>query len=468
MGKALYRKYRSRTLDEIVGQPHVVAILRRSLDTDTIGHAYLLTGIRGVGKTSIARILAHEINQLPYDEDTAHLDIVEIDAASNSSVEDIRDLREKSMIAPASAAKKIYIIDEVHMLSKSAFNALLKTLEEPPAHVVFILATTDVHKLPATILSRVQRFNLRPISTDDLASHLSTIAEQENIAIDDDALRLIALYGNGSFRDAISLLDQVRNVAEGQISSQEIEASLGLIESAKINQLFDYYATGNAAAIIQLVREAERSGLPATSLIDQLLTEGRQRAYTDPTLLPLLDELVEARRSEWPDIKLLAALISSPSDNSTVPVQPSLAPQPSPKPLKKTSPQKSSAETTPAPVESPQPKSSEAPIGAPGKSVDFAWVTFTESVRGESMGAFSVLSRCDYIFDGEKLHIYCGKAFPKKQLEKALPALSSSLQGMGHDHAVIELIAATKPNDNQDLAAALAIMGGGEEVAVNG
>ena len=155
MGKALYRKYRSRSLSEIVGQPHITAILERAIANGTTAHAYLLTGPRGVGKTSIARILAHEINRLPYRDESTHLDIIEIDAASNNSVEDIRDLREKVQIAPVSAPKKIYIIDEVHMLSKSAFNALLKTLEEPPEHAVFILATTDADKLPATILSRV-------------------------------------------------------------------------------------------------------------------------------------------------------------------------------------------------------------------------------------------------------------------------------------------------------------------------
>ena len=144
MSKALYRKYRSKSLDEVVGQNHVTDILRRSLAQDRVAHAYLLTGPRGVGKTSIARILAYEINKLPYDEDATNLDIIEIDAASNNGVEDVRDLREKVQIAPVAASKKIYIIDEVHMLSKQAFNALLKTLEEPPAHAVFILATNDV------------------------------------------------------------------------------------------------------------------------------------------------------------------------------------------------------------------------------------------------------------------------------------------------------------------------------------
>ena len=150
MSQALYRKYRSRSLDEVLGQDHVTNILRRALEQGKIAHAYLLTGPRGVGKTSVARILAHEINQLPYDEEASHLDIIEIDAASNNGVDDIRALREKAQVAPVSAPKKIYIIDEVHMLSKPAFNALLKTLEEPPAHVVFILATTDADKLPAT------------------------------------------------------------------------------------------------------------------------------------------------------------------------------------------------------------------------------------------------------------------------------------------------------------------------------
>ena len=214
MSKALYRKYRSKSLDEVIGQKHITDILSRAISVGRVSHAYLLTGPRGVGKTSVARILAHEINKLPYNEEITNLDIIEIDAASNNGVEDVRDLREKVQIAPVSASKKIYIIDEVHMLSKAAFNALLKTLEEPPEHIVFILATTNAEKLPATIISRTQRFNFRPISVDDAVKHLAYIAKQEGIKVTDDALKLIAQRSDGSFRDSISLLDQLSSLVD--------------------------------------------------------------------------------------------------------------------------------------------------------------------------------------------------------------------------------------------------------------
>jgi DNA polymerase-3 subunit gamma/tau len=213
MSKALYRKYRSTSLDTVVGQNHVTEVLKLELEQDKVSHAYLFTGPRGVGKTSVARILAHAINKVAYDDTSIDLDIIEIDAASNNGVDDIRDLRDKVNIAPVSASKKVYIIDEVHMLSKQAFNALLKTLEEPPEHVVFILATTDIEKLPETIISRTQRFDFHLIKDEDLIKQLRYISDEENILIDDEALSIIAEFGRGSFRDSISMLDQVSSLS---------------------------------------------------------------------------------------------------------------------------------------------------------------------------------------------------------------------------------------------------------------
>ncbi len=226
MGQALYRKYRSKSLDTVVGQEHITTTLAHALKSGTFAHAYLFTGPRGTGKTSIARILAHEINGLPYEDDSAHLDIIEIDAASNRRIDEIRDLRDKVNVAPAIAKYKVYIIDEVHMLTREAFNALLKTLEEPPAHVVFMLATTEVHKLPETIISRTQRFMLKPVELSKVAAHLRTIADGEGIAIDDEALAMIAAHGEGSFRDSISLLDQTRG-HDGAVDSAYVRQLIG-------------------------------------------------------------------------------------------------------------------------------------------------------------------------------------------------------------------------------------------------
>src|ERR1700744_2794405 len=197
MEQALYRKYRPRNFKETVGQEHITQTLQNAIKAGRISHAYLLTGPRGVGKTSVARILAHEINNLPYNEESTNLDIIDIDAASNNGVEDVRDLREKVQIAPVSAKKKVYIIDEVHMLSKAAFNALLKTLEEPPEHVVFILATTDIDKLPATEISRTQRFGSRTIAPTDELNQFRYIGHSETIKISGDALALLAERGDG-------------------------------------------------------------------------------------------------------------------------------------------------------------------------------------------------------------------------------------------------------------------------------
>jgi len=310
VSQALYRKYRSKSLAEVVGQGHVTDVLARSLAAGKIAHAYLLTGPRGVGKTSIARILAHEINKLPYTDDTTNLDIIEIDAASNNGVEDVRDLREKVQIAPVAATKKIYIIDEVHMLSKAAFNALLKTLEEPPEHAVFILATTDVEKLPATIISRTQRFHFRAITPADAVKHLRYIADAEGITIDDEALRLIAQRGDGAFRDSISLLDQLSNLTDHKtgITRDLVEKALGLAPSDLVQKLLAAYTAKDLAAIVALLNDSEQSGVQATILADQLIQNVRATIAEKPQLLPLLDSLLEVAKSSQPAIKLLTTL----------------------------------------------------------------------------------------------------------------------------------------------------------------
>lgn len=465
MGQALYRKYRSKSLDEIVGQSHITDMLRRAIASGNVAHAYLLTGPRGVGKTSIARILAHEINDLPYTDESTHLDIIEIDAASNNSVEDIRDLREKVMIAPAQAKKKIYIIDEVHMLSKSAFNALLKTLEEPPEHAVFILATTDAEKLPATIISRVQRFNFRAITPNDAAAHLRTIADAENITIDDDALMLIAQHGKGSFRDSIGLLDQLRNISDGAITRELIESVLGLAETETIAQILQAYETHDIATILTLVDTAEARGTPAGVLTEQLIHAIRPQIATRPELIKLLDNLLDTARSNWPHVKLLTALTRDAAAHV----------QPSAQPAKKISAeQKTAAPTTPiepkVAAKHPRP---EKPAAAPKpakqpsvSAVEFPWTDFLEAVKTTSAGAFALLQKCGYKFDDAKLTIFAGKKFTRARLEKSISELSAALQTVGIADGTIEISESAAPPKDSQTAAVFDIMGGGEEVSL--
>lgn len=293
MGQALYRKYRPKSLAELVGQEHITTALGNALKSGRISHAYLLTGPRGTGKTSIARIMAHEINDLPYGED-APLDIIEIDAASNRRIDEIRDLRDKVNTAPSSAKYKVYIIDEVHMLTKEAFNALLKTLEEPPAHVVFILATTEAHKLPETIISRTQRYSLRPVPAKQVVAHLKTIAKKENILVDEEALELIAEHGEGSFRDSISLLDQASNTTK-KLTRSEVERMLGLAPLEYVQAL--------QAAITQSKPEQVVGALTA------IYAQGYEPAMVAAQLGEALRQIVLSNDSDKTDINAILTLL---------------------------------------------------------------------------------------------------------------------------------------------------------------
>lgn len=314
MGQALYRKHRPKKLGEVVGQEHITSTLTNALQAGKISHAYLFTGPKGVGKTSIARILAHEINDLPYDEE-AHLDIIEIDAASNRRIDEIRDLRERVNTAPARAKYKVYIIDEVHMLTKEAFNALLKTLEEPPAHVVFILATTEAHKLPDTIVSRTQRYSFRPVPAAQVIKHLKSIATAEKIAVDDDALQLIATHGDGSFRDSISLLDQVSSVDQ-KISLQDVERTLGLAPEELLKQLVRQLYGKDGALIVETLGTLSAQGYEPAVVATQLATLVRNdilagRAADPAHMLTLLRQLIDVPASRNPKLLLEITLLQA-------------------------------------------------------------------------------------------------------------------------------------------------------------
>jgi DNA polymerase-3 subunit gamma/tau len=274
MSQALYRKWRPHLWDEVIGQDHVVHTLKNAVRNNKVGHAYLFSGPRGTGKTTTARLLAKAVNCLadnladrPCDKcdfckavnENRFLDLIEIDAASNTSVDDVRDLRDKINFSPTQGRSKIYIIDEVHMLSTAAFNALLKTLEEPPAHAIFILATTEVHKIPATVLSRCQRHEFRRIPVNDIVAQLRELAKKEDIQADDDALTLIARQSTGSLRDAISLLDQLSSGGE-KVTLEVSQTVLGTATNQIVVELVEAILTGQAGAGLNCIHQALDSG----------------------------------------------------------------------------------------------------------------------------------------------------------------------------------------------------------------
>ncbi len=288
MYRVLYRKYRPRFFADVIGQPQVTDTLRNELKADRIAHAYLFTGSRGTGKTTCSKILAKAVNCLnPHDgdpcgkcevcrgiDDGSIMDVVEIDAASNNGVDDVRLLREEANFTPANTKYRVYIIDEVHMLSIGAFNALLKTLEEPPAHVLFILATTEVHKLPSTIMSRCQRFDFHRIAPQDIADRLKLICEKENITIDDSAALLIAGIADGAMRDALSLLDQCMG-HDTHITEEIVRTTAGLADKAHLISLTNTILQHDSASAVNIIGDLYNASKDMSRLCVELMEHFR-------------------------------------------------------------------------------------------------------------------------------------------------------------------------------------------------
>jgi len=289
MYQALYRKYRPQTFDDVVGQQAITQTLRTQIRTGKLSHAYLFTGTRGTGKTSCAKILAKAVNCLdPQDGNPCNhcaackaidsgscMDVLEIDAASNNGVDQVRTLRDDAIYTPSEVRKRVYIVDEVHMLSMAAFNALLKIIEEPPEHLMFILATTELHKVPATILSRCQRFSFRRLLQEDIASRLNYIAYEEGIDLEPDACRLLARLADGALRDGASLLDQCASAASGAVTAELVYSALGLAGEKRTAQLMHAVSARDAKTALELFSALYAGGKDIAAMLDELISLSR-------------------------------------------------------------------------------------------------------------------------------------------------------------------------------------------------
>lgn len=339
MHKALYRVYRPQKFEDVVGQEHITKTLRNQIENNNIGHAYLFSGTRGTGKTSTAKIFARAVNclesieQEPCNEcevckDILHdniMDVVEIDAASNNSVDDIRELRENVKYSPTKAKYKVYIIDEVHMLSQGAFNALLKTLEEPPSYVIFILATTEPHKIPATILSRCQRFDFKRVTVRDITSRMKKICVEENIEVEEKALNLIARNSQGALRDALSILDQCISFGDNKIEYKDVVELLGTVNVEQLFDLAQYIINQDTKESLKILNEFIVWGKDIRNLINDLIDHFRNlmicKVSTDlDEIISLPEETIEQLKSQADtinnnDLIRILNILSTTQDN---------------------------------------------------------------------------------------------------------------------------------------------------------
>lgn len=453
----LYRKYRPTSLEDVVGQEQVTAVLANALKSNKIAHAYLFIGPRGTGKTSVARIFAHAVNGFDYQVEDNYLDIIEIDAASNTGVDNIRELREKAIIAPTKGKYKVYIIDEVHMLTKSASNALLKTLEEPPAHVIFIMATTDAHKVPITISSRTQVHTFKLADPQTMQSHLRKIADQEQIKITDDALKIVVRRGGGSFRDTLSLLDQIASLSDETITPELLNHALGLPTEQALQELLTAYGVQNQSEIHRLLQELLQSGLRPEILASELIE--KIVADPQPAYLGLLATLPEVS-DPFPEAKLLLALLK-PSLGGQNLQNSSHAQQKGPQ---------NSTQTAPSapqrPVEAPEAPAKPLAPSDPtptAEAVDFDWSKLLEALSASHSALVAQLQKVGHLYQDHTLHLYPRQKFVKTIIEKPqnLAALSEQLRG---EQFVIHELDESMPCEDPTISKISAIMGGVQEV----
>ena len=426
MGKVLYRKYRPTKLSEVIGQAAVTSALEKAIKSGNISHSYLFAGPRGTGKTTIARIFAHAINQFDYQLEDNYVDIIEIDAASNRGIDNIRDLREAAIAAPTKGKYKVYILDESHMLTKEASNALLKILEEPPAHIVFIMATTDPQDVLPTILSRSQvyQFNLAP--PEVMKPHLEKIAKSEKIKIDDAALDIIVRRGGGSFRDSISLLDQISTISgKENITTEAVNAALGLPSDELVEKLISAYVEKDVAKITTLLKELLNTGIKPQSIAEVAINQ--IMAAPRPELFPLLEKLPNVT-APFPEAKLLLALM-----HTTAPAAASFT---STQTHARTS---GSVAISPAKTAAHIPGKTgaekvERAEFASSTSADFSWSDFLQKVSQSSTLLYNILSKSKYKNEGAILHIYVkNQGIINSANNKALLTKLSGLQIIAHD-----------------------------------